>query len=110
MLRNLKSLYTFNFVYLFRSCKSNHTAYATFNLNKVFNVDASSDYNKWPGLTDAIDSLKIKKVLVELDVNRSPSSADALKPIAESTNLDFRKFRSLVRFIYKIIIYPFQNI
>lgn len=61
-------------------------------------MDSSSDYNKWPGLTAALDSLRIKKVEVELDVNRPLSSADALKPIAESTNLDFQKFRSLVRF------------
>lgn len=65
----------------------------------MFNVDDSSDYNKWPGLMAALDGLKIKKVDVELDVNRPLSSADALKPIAESTNLDFQKFRSLVRYI-----------
>lgn len=101
----------FNFVYLFRSCRSNHTAYATFNLNKVFNVDSSSDYNKWPGLKDALDSLRIKKVDVELDVNMPLSSADALKPIADSTNLDFQKFRSLVRFINinKYFMLKYQN-
>lgn len=63
-------------------------------------MDASSEYNKWPGLMDALDSLKTKRVRVELDLNRPPSTADALRPIAESTNLDFEKFRSLVRFIY----------
>ncbi|XP_003242766.1 prominin-1-A-like [Acyrthosiphon pisum] len=78
------------------SCRENRTAHATFNLNKVFNVDASSDYNKWPGLMDALDSLKTKRVRVELDLNRPPSTADALRPIAESTNLDFEKFRSLI--------------
>lgn len=76
-------------------------------------MDGSSDYSKWPGLMDALDSLRIKKVDVELDVNRPLSSADALKPIAESTNLDFQKFRSLVRFIntnkYCVFILKYQN-
>ncbi|KAF0769684.1 prominin-1-A-like, partial [Aphis craccivora] len=78
------------------SCRENRTAHTTFHLNKVFNVEASSDYNKWPGLMDALDSLKTKRVYVELDLNRPPSTTDALKPIAESTNLDFEKFRSLI--------------
>lgn len=92
--------YIFPFPLYFRSCRENRTAYTTFHLNKVFNVEVSSDYNKWPGLMDALDSLKTKRVYVELDLNRPPSTTDALKPIAESTNLDFEKFRSLVRFIY----------
>jgi len=96
----LAYLYSGDLLRYFRSCRENRTAYAAFNLNKVFNVDASSDYNKWPGLMDALDSLKTKRVRVELDLNRPPSTADALRPIAESTNLDFEKFRSLVRFIY----------
>ncbi|XP_025201235.1 prominin-1-like [Melanaphis sacchari] len=77
-------------------CRENRTAHATLHLNKVFNVEANSDYNKWPGLMDALDSLKTKRVYIELDLNRPPSTADALKPIAESTNLDFEKFRSLI--------------
>lgn len=86
---------------LFRSCKANRTAYSTFNLNKVFDVDASSDYSKWPGVMDALDGLKTRRVRVELDVNNRPSStADALRPISESTNLDFQKFRSLVRYVF----------
>ncbi|KAL5234772.1 hypothetical protein ACI65C_002182 [Semiaphis heraclei] len=87
---------TVQFNEVIESCRENRTAHATFNLNKVFNVDASSDYNKWPGLMDALESLKTKRVRVELDLNRPPSTADALRPIAESTNLDFEKFRSLI--------------
>lgn len=74
----------------------------------MFNVNTSADYSKWPGLVDALDGLKTKRVHVELDDANSkpplpssspppPSAVDALKPIAESANLDFQKFRSHVR-------------
>lgn len=99
------------YTFLYRYCKANRTAYMTFKLNKVFNVDISSDYDKWPGLADALDGLKHKRVRVELDVNGPQPTSDALKPIAESTNLDFQKFRSLVRFIFTFTriytTYPF---
>lgn len=86
--------------FFYRSCKANSTAYGTLNLNRVFDAESSADYVKWPGLAAALDGLKTKRVHVDFDSDVGPptSAVDVLKPMAESrANIDFPKFRSLVR-------------
>ncbi|XP_050421252.1 prominin-1-A-like [Adelges cooleyi] len=87
---------TASFGEVIEACKANRTAYSTFSLNKVYNTEAGSDYTKWPGLMDGLESLKMKKIRVNLDGDKPVSTADALKPIAESINLDFQMFRSQI--------------
>ncbi|XP_050544501.1 prominin-1-A-like [Daktulosphaira vitifoliae] len=82
---------TFNEV--LEACKANKTAYSTFSMNKLFNSEAGSEYTKWPGLIDGLESLRYKNIRVNLDDDKPVARDDVLKPIAELTNINFQHFR-----------------